>query len=233
MRALGVMIAALCILLSDVYGWGGPARAREAGRKITDSSTIGSSSPIQPGVNLLAFVGKKIEARRVQPKDGQAHFDAEYFLRYEILQVVFGNYSKREISFSSYVHIGNPKFVEHDFGLVYVSEYDGRFVQQKNIFQPVYPTENGRWAGCGDPYQGVSDIHRHGLTPQPIAFRPPVVFDVRGLSEPVIAQRFPSPIFRRSGNSVLCEMGNYPEELFRVMEEGYLKARGVFGPAPR
>jgi hypothetical protein len=27
-------------------------------------------------------------------------------------------------------------------------------------------------------------------------------------------------------------MGNYPAELFRVMADGYLKARGVFGPAP-
>jgi hypothetical protein len=233
MRVLAVITATLCISLSDVYGAGGPMPTRLVEPKAPGRSITPASPRTQSGVNLLAFVGKKIEARYVRPKDGQVRFDAEYFLRYEILHVVFGTYPKREISFASYVHVGNPKFMEHDFGLVYVSEYDGRFVQQKNIFQPLYPTENGHWAGCGDPYQGVSDIHRHGLKPQPIAFRPAVVFDVRGLSESVIARRFPSPIFRRKGSSVLCEMGNYPEELFRVMEEGYLKARGVFGPAPR
>ncbi len=129
--------------------------------------------------------------------------------------------------------MGEPEFGKHDYGLVYVSQYDGRFVQQKYIYQAVYPTADGRWAGCGDPYKRIPEIHRHDLKAEPVTFRPPVVFDVRGLSLAEVAQKYPSPIFRRKQNSVVCEMGNYPEDLFRVMADGYLKARGVFNPAPR
>jgi len=65
---------------------------------------------------------------------------------------------------------------------------------------------------------------------EPITFKPPVVVDVRDMPEFVLERQFPSPMFRREGTKVVCQMGNYPEELFRVMREGYLTARGVFSP---
>lgn len=190
--------------------------------------SIGQPAP----ANLVAFVGHRVSARAIPPKRGTIAFDAEYALTAEVLEVVYGTYMKKTISFSSYVHIGDPPFAKNEFGLVYVSRYRGRFIQQKYLFQPVYPTKDGHWAGCGDPYAHVPDIHRHGVKPEPIVFKPPVRFDTLGLSDSQVKQEYPSPIFRVEGRTAVCLMGSYPPELFRVMAEGYLKARGVFGPNP-
>jgi hypothetical protein len=184
------------------------------------------------GVNLVAFVGRRIEVRYVErkPKPGEWQFDAEYFLRYEVLEVVFGTYTKKEIEFSSYIHTGTTAFKKYEHGLIYVSKDGGRFVQQKYLFQPVYPTAEGRWAGCGDPYAG--GMPGSGVKPESITFKPPVVLQVGNIQDFQIEREFPAPMFRRKGQTVVCEMGNYPEALFRVMKEGYLTARGVF-PSPR
>jgi hypothetical protein len=183
------------------------------------------------GVNLIAFVGRRIDVHYVKPKPDEIPFNAEYRVRAEVLQVVFGSYSKKEITFSSYVHVGPAAFEKNESGLVYVSEHEGRFVQQKYLFQAVYPTADGRWAGCGDPYGAMADMHRHGVTAEAVAFRPPVAFDIAKVSKPEIERKYPEPFFRHQGGKAICVMGNYPAELFRVMKEGYLTARGVFGQA--
>jgi hypothetical protein len=78
----------------------------------------------------------------------------------------------------------------------------------------------------------MPDVHRHGVKAESIAFDPPVTFDVRKGAEKQGFPSFQAPFFRIEDSVATCRMGNYPPELFRVMAEGYLKARGVFGPAP-
>ncbi len=168
--------------------------------------------------------------RPPKPKPDVFVFDSEYRAKYEVLQVVYGTYPKKQISFSAYIHVGPLALTQYEVGLVYVSKYDGKFIQQKYLFQPVYPTNDGRWAGCGDPYKDVADVHWHGVKPVPIVFAPTLRFDTKGMSAKEIATKFPAPLFRREPGSAICVMGNYPDELFRVMAEGYLKARGVFDP---
>jgi hypothetical protein len=192
----------------------------------------GGANDARAPVNLIAFVGRRISARVVPPKQGTIPFDAEYEVTFEVLQVVYGSYAAKRITFTSYVHVGPPAFLTHALGLVYVSRFEGRFVQQKYLFQPVYPTKDGRWAGCGDPYAHVAEVHRHGVKPEPILFDPPVRIQTGKLPDSQIERDYPSPLFLREDGVVVCRMGNYPEQLFQVMAEGYLKARGVFGPAP-
>jgi len=183
--------------------------------------------------NLIAFVGRRLSVQEVKPKGGEVRFDTEFRVRVEVLELVFGRYASKQMVFSSYVHIGEPAFGQNQFGLVYVSSYRGRFVQQKYLFQPVYPTSDGRWASCGDPYAWLPDVHRHGVKAEAITFKPPVTFDVRKGAE---AQGFPSfqdPFFQIRNDVANCIMGNYPRELFQVMAEGYLKARRVLGPGPK
>lgn len=72
----------------------------------------------------------------------------------------------------------------------------------------------------------------HGVKADPIAFNPPVTFDVRKGAEEQGFPSFQAPFFRIENNIATCLMGNHPPELFRVMAEGYLKTRGVFGPVP-
>jgi len=208
------------------------ASARDGGASTSgDAGRPAERSP--SGVNLIAFIGRRIEVRYVEPKPDEIPFNAEFHVRAEVLQVVFGSYSKKEITFSSYVHMGPAPFEKNEFGLVYVSEREGRLVQQKYLFQAMYPTADGRWAGCGDPYAAMADMHRHGVKPEAVAFRPPVVFDTARLSKPEVEREYPKAFFRHRGGKAICVMGNYPAELFRVMKEGYLTARGVFGQAAR
>jgi hypothetical protein len=142
-------------------------------------------------------------------------------------------YAPKEMEFSSFVHIGPAAFEKIEFGLVYVSREKGRFVQQKYLFQPVHRTATGRWAGCGDPYAWIPEAHRHGVKAEPIVFTPPVTFDVRKGAEKQGVPSFQAPFFRVDGDAATCLMGNYPRELFRVMADGYLKARGVFSSPPK
>ena len=162
-----------------------------------------------------------------KPRPREWILDAEYLLKYEVLEVVFGNYTRKKIEFSSYIHFGTPAFKTYEYGLIYVSKQDGRFVQQKYLFQPVYPTADGRWAGCGDPYDGGS-LHGSGVKAEPIKFEPPVVLDIRNVPEFVRERKYPLPLFRYENETAVCLMGNYPDALFRVMKEGVLTARGVF-----
>jgi hypothetical protein len=180
--------------------------------------------------NLIAFVGRRISVEHVEPQDGEIPFDSHFKVRAEVLDVVFGSYAPEEIEFSSYVHIGEPAFGRNEFGLVYVSKYDGGYVHQKYLFQPLFKTNDGRWAGCGDPYGDMPEIHRHGVKAVPISFSPPATFDIAKEKEWHAAGFFSSPYFQIEGNVATCLMGNYPAELFRVMAEGYLDAREVLDP---
>jgi hypothetical protein len=225
-------IVLFATIVSQPFDYGAEVfAARPDGGTPISGSARQAADRSPPAVNLIAFVGRKIEARYVEPKPNEIPFDAEYFVRYEVLQVVFGSYPQKEISFRSYVHMGEPDFAKHEFGLVYVSEYEGRLIQQKYLFQAVYPTADMRWAGCGDPYARMPDIHRHGVKAEAVVFSPPVLFDTAGLSRAEVDRKYPEPFFRRERGKAICAMGNYPAELFQVMKEGYLAARGVFRQA--
>jgi len=183
---------------------------------------------------LIAFVGRRLSVQpaKVELKRNEIPFDGKYLVRAEVLELVFGHYAGKEMEFESYVHTGEPAFGKHEFGLVYVSKHDGSLIHEKYLFQPVHRTSDGRWASCGDPYEGM-DVHRHGVKAVPIAFNPPVEFDVRKGAEANGFRSFQSPFFRIEGNTATCLMGNYPRELFQVMAEGFLEARGIVVQVPK
>ena len=222
------------LALGQPYAVGadGGAPARDAGPS-ADGGPAPPAGPSQPGVNLIAFVGRKIDVRYIEPKPNPNEWilDAEFLLRYEVLEVIFGSYPHKEITFTSYVHVGEPEFKKHKFGLLYVSEYEGRLFHQKYLFQAVYPTATGRWAGCGDPYSWMPpEVPRH-VKPEMVAFWPPVVFDTRRLPQADIDKKYPAPFFLHERGKAICVMGNYTPELFQVMKDGPLTARRVF-PLP-
>jgi hypothetical protein len=186
---------------------------------------------VTPGRDLLAFIGRRLDVREMQRQPGT--LDAEFQARYEVLDVVFGGYSAQHIEFTAFDHYGYPAFARHENALLYLSRHEGSYYHQKYLFQEVYRTDDGRWAGCGDPYRDMPLVHRHGVRPQPILFSPPVSFAISGLTESEVSARYPATYFRREGDRVRCAFGNYPDELFRVMAEGVLSARGVLQPARR
>ena len=227
MKPIGAVIVTAA--LSQFANGAGAAVVKPIPEAKADAGGQSPPAGSDSSANLIAFVGRRIEGRSVEhkPKPRELLFDAEYLLRYEVLEVVFGTYTKREIDFSSYIHTGPPAFKTYEYGLIYVSKRAGRFVQQKYLFQPVYPTANGRWAGCGDPYDG-GHWSGSGVKAEPIKVNPPVVFDIRNVPQFVRERKYPLPLFRYDEDTAVCLMGNYPDALFRVMKEGILTTSGVF-----
>jgi hypothetical protein len=205
--------------------------------------------------HLIAFVGRVLDFRVVRRKG----LSAERAAKFEVLQVLYGSYSGRTISFASYAHEGGHDLGAHEYWIVYVSKNKtGRLVQETYLGQPVYPTADGRWAGCGDPYAKMPPDFPHIVQPEPVIFSPPVKFKTQGLSRRELDQLlglastpppnkfktrslspeeldrlYPKQFFRRDEDSVTCIMGNYPRELFRVMSETYLQNRRVTSDASK
>jgi hypothetical protein len=201
---------------SDIYlGAQYPSNSPQAGTEVA------------PG-NLIAFVGKRIKVRKIQDPKNLVRFDAEFEARYKVLSVIFGNYRGREIKFTAFDHYGSPAFARYDTVLLYVSNHRGRFYHEKYQYHSVYPTKDGRWAGCGDPYQNEPSVHRGEVQAQPIQFSPEVTFNLSGVKTEEIRQNFPSQFFEFRGNVAVCKSGVYAQELFEIKKRGVLKARGLF-----
>src|ERR1700674_563930 len=98
--------------------------------------------------DLIVFVGKKLNVIE-QPAEENS-LDGKFEARFRILQRVFGRYDEPEITFTVYDHYGEPGFAKYDTVLMFVSRFEGKFYHEKYQFFPVYPTADGRWAGCGD-----------------------------------------------------------------------------------
>jgi hypothetical protein len=183
-----------------------------------------------PGANLFAFVGRKIDLRKVNdvPGANELLLDNHFVARYRVLETVYGNSPGPEVTFDVYDHYGRLGFAKFETVLLYLSRFKARWFQQKYLFQAVYPTSNGRWASCGFAYEDIPEMHWHGVKEEPIEFEPPLTFPLAGLSSAEIARRFPDSYYTYESGRARCIRGNYPRELFRVMAEGVLNARGVF-----
>ena len=156
--------------------------------------------------DLIIFVGKRLSvtAQTNTPDSLDLKFEA----RYRVLKMVFGHYDGPEITFTVYDHRGFPAFARYDTALMFVSRHEGELYHEKYQFIPVYPTVDGRWAGCGDPYRFEGrPVHRGNLKPVPINFTTTV---------------------RDGETGKPCTRGNYVEDLLSVKTNGVLKARGWF-----
>jgi hypothetical protein len=156
--------------------------------------------------DLIVFVGKRLSVT-AQPHTLEDGLDRKFEAHYRVLQLVFGQYDRREIFFTVYDHYGRPGFARYDTALMFVARYEGKLYHEKYLFTPVYATAEGRWAGCGDPYRFEPSVHRGDIKPVRIKFANTVKQDKTGKP---------------------CTQGNYVEELFLIKKNGILKARGWF-----
>lgn len=190
---------------------------------------------------MLAFVGEKIDVAMLVddgPEDPNVIvLDLAYGARYRVIEVVHGEYGKEFIDFIAYDHYGYPKFAKNKFALLYLTEHEGRLYHRKYQYDYVYPTADGRYAGCGDPYAELDDDDHISRRPlERIEFDPPVVMNI---SEHYIPKRnqsgfsaedietnrraidayFSPPAFDVKGDRATCRMGARPDELFRIRNE--------------
>ncbi len=178
---------------------------------------------------LFVFVGEKISVVPIPQKRGD--FDLGVKAKYKVLQRVYGSYDKDIIDFIAYSHYGMPSFSKYKNVLLFLSEEEGNYYQEKYMYNDVYKTKDGRWAGS------YPDDYAHRLNkkttvkPEIIEFAEEVSYpiNVTGEDGEDMIHFYPKPYFKTTGNKAIAVYGNYIEELFKLKKDGVLSARGLFG----
>lgn len=175
---------------------------------------------------LFVFVGEKIKITPVASNPGD--FDSHIKAKYLVLQRVYGSITKDTIEFDSYDHFGRFAFAEHKNVLLYVSEHEGKLYHEKYMYDPLFKTKDGRWAG---PY---SDDYGHQyneyttVKPEKIDFAEEVSFPINR-KDKQHSLIYPEPFFKIAGDKAIAVYGNFVPELFKLKKDGVLTARELFG----
>ena len=194
---------------------------------VSSSSLYSQKNAYEP--YLFVFVGEKISVNILKPE--ASDIDYSFKAKYKVLQNVYGNYTNDTIEFIVYDHRGLPKFSNFETVLLYVCRIgDGEWYHEKYLFQEVYKTTDGRWAGPYDKesYDYITSNTKINTTrPVRIHFKDRVsydLFDTRGS----MGYPFPKPYFKFRREKYIPVLGNYVEDLFLLKRNGILKARGYF-----
>jgi hypothetical protein len=180
--------------------------------------------------SLFVFVGEKVDVQSLPYQPGD--FDNGVKARYKVLKRVYGEYPNDIIEFEAYAHYGMPEFSKYKHVLLFVSEDSGKYYQQKYMFNDVYMTKDGRWAGS---YAGSDYGHSYN---QNTSIKPEKVDFVEEVSYPLNLQeqdssdikfRYPEPYFKVTKDKAIAVYGNYIEDLFKLKRDGFLTARELFG----
>jgi hypothetical protein len=102
---------------------------------------------------LFVFVGEKINITPIP--SGPNDFDGGVKAKYLVLERIYGYYDKDTIEFEAFDHYGRFGFSDFKNSLLYISKDSIGFYQEKYMYDPLFKTKDGRWAG---PY---SDDYRH------------------------------------------------------------------------
>jgi len=180
---------------------------------------------------LFAFVGEKISVEPLAMPKGS--FDNGFKAKYAILKKVYGNFLEDTIEFLAFDHYGKPPFSMFKNVLLYVSADSGTYYQQKYMYNDVYKTKDGRWAGiyAFDDYAHTYNKHTK-IKPVKVEFAERVAFPTRMVDDDgqKLVRLFPKPYFKTVGDSGIAIYGNYVEDLFELKKSGYLSARALFEP---
>ncbi len=178
---------------------------------------------------LFVFVGQKISVDNLPHKEGS--MDGGFKATYLILQKVFGTFLQDTIEFVAYDHYGIPAFSNYDNVLLFVSADSGLYYHQKYMYNDVYLTKDGKWAGT---YAKEDFGHEYNkktkIKPVIIDFAKEVSYPTKIIraDSQVITFKYPKPYFKTIGEKSIAVYGNYVDELFILKRDGYLTAREIF-----
>lgn len=178
---------------------------------------------------LFVFVGQKISVDNLPHIENS--MDGGFKAKYIVLQKVFGNFLHDTIEFVAYDHDGIPPFSKFDNVLLFVSADSGTYYHQKYMYNNVYLTKNGKWAGTY-----AEDDYRHEynkktkVKPVKIDFTSEVSFPATYTDEngKRVLIDLPKPYYKIVGDKAVAVYGNYVDELFILKRDGYLTARDIF-----
>jgi hypothetical protein len=184
---------------------------------------------INDTTRLLAFVGKKISVEPLPFEQGS--MDNGFKAKYVILKKVYGNFPLDTIEFVAYDHYGVPPFSKFKNVLLYVSADSGTYYHQKYMYNDVYKTKDGRWAGTysSDDYNHGYNSHTN-IKPVKVEFAAKVSFPIKMVDDQgrQLEFSYPKPYFKIVGDSAFPVYGNYVEDLVTLKKTGVLTSRGMF-----
>ena len=178
---------------------------------------------------LFVFAGEKLEV--VQLPHEQGSMDKGFKCKYKIVEKVFGEFPFDTIEFVAYDHYGTPAFSKYTNVLLFVSEDSGYYYHQEYLFNDIYKTKDGRWAGSYVQYDYEHENNRYTkIKPVKIDFAekvsyPTKIIDANGRTW---TRSYPKPYFKTVGDTAFAVYGNYVDELFILQKEGVLTARALF-----
>lgn len=156
--------------------------------------------------------------------------DTVFHATYDVLEVLAGSTEHGRISFSVADHYGYPGFAEFKHSLLFVGTSEEEPWLHKYQGYAVLQTVEGRWASCGNPYDDrVGDDPRHLV---PLSFANPLAI-VGELSVHGLVRRFDERYVAVDGDRVECREGVYLEDLYKMVKDGVLSARGIDAPELR
>lgn len=179
-----------------------------------------TTNEIEKKNTLFVFVGEKIDFS-ILPNDPDA-FDTGIKARYKILQAVYGHYDADEIEFEAYDHYGVPRFTKYKTVLLYLSKHEGKYYQEKYMFDQVVRTKDGRWAGPYSREYGHMYNKHTPVKPEKIDFAEEISLPAKDLDGYLV------PYYKRVGDTAIAVYGNYLPELFKLRRDGVLTARDLF-----
>jgi len=176
---------------------------------------------------LYGFIAEKISLNGDYPYycDRVNTLDGRYQAKYKVLKNIYGDLKMDTVDFTVYDHYGMPKFSKYKYVMLFVSDHCGKLIHEKYQYYDVYPTEDGRWARPGDPYQ-LDQKQAKLVKPIAIKFNNGLSFDITDLHPNRIKELYPEPYFKIVDNKALPLTGAYADELFSIKKDGVLKARG-------
>lgn len=187
-----------------------------------------TTNPHEKANTLFVFVGEKVMTEELPWEAGM--MDARVKARYKVLERVYGECKDSVIDFIAYDHYGTPPFTQYKHVLMYISRDEKSWYMEKYIYDPLFMTKDGRWAG---PY---SDDYDHPynknttIKPEKIEFLKKTGFPAKLIDEngKESVYSYPEPYFNQVGDTAFIVYGNYVVDLFRLKRDGVLKARELF-----
>jgi hypothetical protein len=208
---------------------GDTVQIKKTSKVIDTPQSLVKNYGISDTTRLFAFVGEKISVEPIPSQRGS--MDNCFKAKYVILKRVYGNFSNDTIEFIAYDHYGIPPFSKFKNALLYVSADSGTYYHQKYMYNDVYKTNDGRWAGtyASDDYGHGYNRHTN-IKPVKIDFATKVSFPLKMVDEQgrQLEFSYPKPYFKIVGDSAFAVYGNYVEDLVTLKKTGVLTSRGIF-----
>jgi hypothetical protein len=182
---------------------------------------------------LYVFIGKKIKTW-ASPSSycNGIPLDFRSIAKYKIIKNIYGNYNKKTIQFTSYIH-SSPKrqfhiplkthFSDYEYCIFYVLQYEGELIKIKYLFDDVYMTKEGKWASPIKPKGLFHSISLDIIKPTKINFMTPIEFTYENEFEKLIKEKFPETYTKISDGKISVEYGYYLEDLFEIRKAVHLK----------